>query len=46
LLFIWQLIGGVGFGILFGLMGTFLFGKIKELDVGYFYNNVDWLDLI
>ncbi|HQJ40037.1 MAG TPA: potassium/proton antiporter [Exilispira sp.] len=37
LLFIWQLIGGVGFGILFGLMGTFLFGKIKELDVGYFY---------
>ena len=36
-LFIWQLLGGVGIGIAVGFTGAFLFNKIKELDVGYFY---------
>jgi len=36
-LFIWQFIGGVGFGVLIGFIGTFIFKKIKDIDVGYFY---------
>ncbi|HOJ64283.1 MAG TPA: potassium/proton antiporter [Spirochaetota bacterium] len=36
-LFIWQLIGGIGFGIIIGFIGTFIFNKIKDIDVGYFY---------
>jgi len=35
--FFWQLIGGAAIGILIGFIGSFLFQKIKELDVGYFY---------
>lgn len=37
LLFSWQLVGGVGFGILTGFIGTFLFNKLRDIDVGYFY---------
>lgn len=37
LLFTWQLFGGVGFGILTGFIGTFLFNKLRDIDVGYFY---------
>lgn len=37
LLFTWQLIGGIAFGIGIGMVGSFLFKKIKDLDVGYFY---------
>ncbi|MCX7883033.1 MAG: cation:proton antiporter [Brevinematales bacterium] len=36
-LFIWQLIGGVGFGIIIGFIGAIIFNKIKDIDVGYFY---------
>lgn len=37
LLFSWQLIGGIGFGVLIGYIGVFLFNKIRDIDVGYFY---------
>ena len=37
LLFSWQLIGGVIVGILIGLLGSFFFDKIKNIDIGYFY---------
>lgn len=36
-MFLWQLTGGIGFGLLLGIAGVFLFNKIKSLDVGYFY---------
>lgn len=36
-LFLWQLAGGVGFGVVIGYIGVYLFNKIKELDVGYLY---------
>jgi len=36
-LFFWQLIGGIGFGFLIGYIGAYLFNKIKDIDVGYFY---------
>lgn len=37
LLFIWQLAGGVAFGILTGNAGTFLFNRIRNIDIGYYY---------
>lgn len=37
ILFFWQLIGGICFGILIGFIGIFIFNKIKDIDVGYFY---------
>lgn len=33
----WQLIGGVGIGLLIGKLGCFLFHRVKILDKGYFY---------
>jgi cell volume regulation protein A len=36
-LFIWQLAGGVAFGILTGIVGTYLFNKIRNIDIGYYY---------
>ncbi|HPO50386.1 MAG TPA: cation:proton antiporter, partial [Spirochaetota bacterium] len=36
-LFIWQLTGGILIGIIMGFVGVFIFGKIKDNDVGYFY---------
>ena len=35
--FLWQLLGGVGLGVLFGLGGVFVFKKIRDIDLGYFY---------
>lgn len=35
--FIWQLFGGVIFGFAIGYLGVYLFGKIKEIDIGYYY---------
>jgi cell volume regulation protein A len=35
--FFWQLIGGVGIGLLVGNLGYFLFQRVKILDKGYFY---------
>lgn len=37
LLFSWQLFGGVCFGILIGVAGSFLYNKIRNIDVGYLY---------
>lgn len=37
LLFIWQLIGGLGIGLSIGWAGARLFKKIKEVEAGYFY---------
>ncbi len=37
LMLIWQLIGGIIFGGLIGIIGIYLFKKIRNLDVGYFY---------
>jgi len=36
-LFIWQVVGGVAFGIVIGFIGVYLFNKIRNIDVGYFY---------
>ncbi|HOV12683.1 MAG TPA: potassium/proton antiporter [Spirochaetota bacterium] len=36
-LFIWQLVGGITIGIIMGFVGSYIFGKIKDNDVGYFY---------
>lgn len=36
-LFIWQLAGGVVFGIFTGEAGTFLFNRIRNIDIGYYY---------
>lgn len=34
---VWQMVGGVGMGIAVGYIGVFLFRRIKELDISYFY---------
>jgi len=34
---LWQLVGGVGMGLLSGRAGAFLFQRVKVLDRGYFY---------
>ncbi len=36
-LFLWQLAGGVAFGILTGIAGTYLYNKIRNIDIGYYY---------
>jgi potassium/hydrogen antiporter len=35
--FFWQLSGGIMIGIAVGLAGSYLFKKIKDLDIGYLY---------
>jgi cell volume regulation protein A len=35
--FVWQLLGGIGIGLLIGFIGCSLFFKIKDIDRGYFY---------
>lgn len=35
--FIWQLLGGVLLGFAIGYLGVYLFNKIKEIDIGYYY---------
>lgn len=35
--FVWQLLAGGVIGILIGLFGAFLFDKIRNIDVGYYY---------
>ena len=37
LLFAWQLLAGVAFGILAGILGAYFFKKIRNIDVGYHY---------
>ncbi|MBE0432269.1 potassium/proton antiporter [candidate division WOR-3 bacterium] len=37
LMFIWHLLGGAGIGILVGIIGSAIFNRIKNIDVGYFY---------
>lgn len=37
LLFIWQLAGGVAFGIITGKAGVYLFNKLRNIDIGYYY---------
>jgi cell volume regulation protein A len=36
-LFIWQLGGGILIGLVIGKTGTWLFYKIKNIDIGYYY---------
>ncbi len=37
LLFSWQLIGGIIFGFLIGTAGVFIFDKIRNIDISYYY---------
>ena len=37
LIFLWSLVGGIGFGCLIGYLGKFLFNKLKDLDAGYYH---------
>ncbi len=37
LIFVWQLLGGIGMGLAIGRVGLYLFRKIKEVETGYFY---------
>lgn len=37
LMFLWSLVGGIGFGCLIGYLGKFLFNKLKDLDAGYYH---------
>ncbi len=36
-LFGWLLVGGITAGVIAGTLGVYLFNKIKDIDVGYFY---------
>lgn len=35
--FSWQLVAGISFGILIGTAGVFIFDKIRNIDIGYYY---------
>ncbi len=37
IVFFWQLLAGRSFGILIGLLGVFIFDKIRNIDIGYYY---------
>lgn len=37
LLFIWQLAGGVAFGIVTGKVGIWFLNRIRNIDIGYYY---------
>lgn len=35
--FVWQLVAGVGIGILIGILGALILDKIRNIDTGYYY---------
>lgn len=37
LAFAWQLLAGIGCGLLIGYLGVFIFDKIRNTDIGYYY---------